>query len=43
MGRRQALADLAVWTKTNNWKVRLHQPVASDTLDVTLTVFGLWI
>lgn len=41
--RRQALADLAVWTNADHWKVRLPDAVAADTLDVTLTVFGLWI
>lgn len=41
--RRQAMADMAVWTNGDSWKVRLPQGISSDTLEVTLTVFGLWV
>lgn len=40
--RRQAMAGLAVWTNNSDWKVRLPQGIAEDTIEVTLTVFGLW-
>jgi uncharacterized protein DUF2793 len=40
--RRQAMANLTVWTDTDDWEIRLHESVAADTLEVTLTVFGLW-
>jgi Protein of unknown function (DUF2793) len=41
--RRQAMAGLSIWTNSSDWKIRLPQSFAEDTLDVTLTVFGLWV
>jgi hypothetical protein len=41
--RRKAMADMAVWTNPNGWKVRLHESITADTLDLHVTVFGLWI
>lgn len=41
--RRRAMADMAVWTNPNGWKVRLHEGIVADTLDLHVTVFGLWI
>ncbi len=41
--RRQAMANLTVWTDTDDWEIRLHESAAEDTLEVMLTVFGLWV
>jgi hypothetical protein len=40
--QRRALADMAVWTDAAGWKVHLPDAVAVGTLDVTLSVIGLW-
>ncbi|MEO1019060.1 MAG: DUF2793 domain-containing protein [Pseudomonadota bacterium] len=40
--RREAMAKLAIWTDAAGWRIRLSDEIADDTLQVNLTVFGLW-